>query len=105
MKKIKIRTKNKLVEIQTIFGNKEKIKQEVKQAIEKIKVGNPQFYCKKCNELFQPKSDQWIFHQLCDSCFGKYDLQKMMGRITFLRTGKSVKYFEDCNEWIKTFKN
>lgn len=84
-----------------VLGDVPKIKQEVEQASERIKNGNPAFNCKKCGSLFTPESTQWIFYLLCDDCFEKFDLQKMMGRIALVRNENAVKYFEDSDEWIK----
>ena len=38
------------------------------------------FHCHRCNVLYTPAADQWIFHELCDECFTEFDQQKVRGR-------------------------
>jgi hypothetical protein len=38
------------------------------------------FHCRRCDVLYTPAPDQWIFHELCDECFMEFDQQKVRGR-------------------------
>jgi Zn finger protein HypA/HybF involved in hydrogenase expression len=105
MKKIKVFSTKNYDMFKTQFGSEQKIELETKQAEERIRNGNPAFHCKKCNSSFAPNRHQWIFYLLCDSCFAKFDQQKMMGRTAMLKKENSVKYFEDSDEWIKEVIN
>ena len=104
MKKPKVFLKNPNT-LKAPYGNEQKVALETSMAVERIKNGNPAFNCKKCGCLFTPESTQWIFYLLCDDCFAKFDLQKMMGRLAYLRNEKRVLYFEDSDEWIKAKTN
>src|SRR5438552_3027911 len=67
-----------------LLGDKQKIQQQSIQALDRLNKGNPGFTCKNCGAWFQPQPDQWIFHELCDTCFAPFDRQKMMGRFATL---------------------
>ena len=38
------------------------------------------FNCRRCDDLYMPAPDQWIFYELCDECFVEFNDQKMRGR-------------------------
>ena len=38
------------------------------------------FNCRRCDDLYTPTPNQWIFHDLCDECFVEFNDQKMRGR-------------------------
>src|SRR3989338_11615327 len=106
---MKISKKIKWVSIDKIndpWGNKEKTKQEVGRAIDKLSEHPDPFNCIKCNTLFQPAPVQWIFYNLCDHCFKQFDAQKMMGRRALLeKKNRFVMHYEDVDEWIKQPEN
>lgn len=88
------------------WGNSEKVKEEVRQARERLSEHPESFHCKKCNDLFQPAPLQWIYYSLCDACFKKFDTQKMMGRRgTLSKKGAYAQHFEDVDKWIKQVEN
>jgi hypothetical protein len=88
----------------TLVGKQQAIEEDSLQAIARLSTGNPGFDCKNCGAWFKPKPQQWIFHQLCDSCFAVFDRQKMMGRYARIVEKKTVSYFEDVDDWIKQNK-
>lgn len=65
----------------------------------------PAFNCKHCGNNYQPEPRQWIFHNLCDTCFPLFDKQKMEGRIDLLIYKRQTAYFEDSDAWSNAVKN
>lgn len=88
----------------TFTGDKQKIKQQSTQALDRLAKGNPGFNCKKCGAWFQPTPKQWIFHELCATCFAAFDRQKMEGRLALMVEKKKMQYFEDSDEWVQQTK-
>ena len=58
------------------------------------------FDCRCCGERFTPEDNQWIFYNLCDTCFCRFDRQK-----TELRFGISESGYESCDAWIYSCKS
>jgi hypothetical protein len=88
-----------------LLGDKEKLTQQSRTAIERMQQGNPGFTCKKCGRWYRPEPYQWIFHHLCDICFAAFDIQKMAGRTALLVENRRVHYFEDSDQWIQQQTN
>ena len=74
--------------------------QECDNAIESFGKENRSFDCRRCGERFQPARGQFIFYDLCDSCFEPFDDQKMHGRYTAMLQGRDTGYTEDVAQWI-----
>ena len=91
--------------LKPIFGDKEKIGQMADRAIKRLQLGNPAFNCKKCGRIYKPARTQWVFHELCDKCFAKFDEQKVVGRAKWFNEKKKVFYYEDSDEWVSSFKD
>jgi hypothetical protein len=83
----------------TIADNAQ-LQREVLRGLEAVLAKEPiPFSCRRCRVWFTPQRGQWIFHDLCDSCFALFDEQKMAGRAAYLRN-QSTSYYEDAGEWI-----
>ena len=87
------------------LGNdKEKVQQEAVRGLQSALSDNPApFDCRRCGTRFQPKSRQWIFYDLCDTCFAEFDKQKMHGRVELLINKRKTAYFEDVDAWMAAF--
>lgn len=57
----------------------------------------PQVPCLNCGVLWHP--GDWNFYNLCDECFGKFNAQKMRGRLSGI-----ADYFESATDWIEANK-
>jgi len=53
----------------TPWENEQKIQEQSVNALVRMKARSPGFTCKKCGRWFQPQSQQWIFHELCERLF------------------------------------
>lgn len=84
-----------------VTGDRQKIQQRAHKAIVRLQNDNPGFFCKNCGEWFRPQPDQWIFHELCDTCFTAFDSQKMLGRRSTPLANRTALYFEDVDDWIR----
>ena len=87
--------------------------------------GDRSFDCRLCGKHFVPSEHQWIFYNLCDSCFDEFNAQKMHGRFRGFnfniapdsdpQAASHIKdlserfsgglptelYYESCEEWLK----
>ena len=61
------------------------------------------FDCTRCGSHFVPEEGQWIFYNLCNECFVRFDNQKMTRR--FMAMGfepkDDKKRYESAAEWIQ----
>ena len=90
--------------IEYLGNDKEKVKLQALRGLQSALSDNPApFNCRRCDIRFQPKPRQWIFYDLCDTCFEAFDAQKMHGRIELLINKRKTAYFEDVDAWIAAF--
>ncbi len=54
--------------------DKRKVEQQALQGFQSALFEKPvPFHCRRCSTRFQPKPHQWIFYDLCDTCFAAFD--------------------------------
>ena len=82
--------------------DKTKFAEENHRALKNYLSDNPLPF--DCNHHYQPKPQQWIFHNLCDTCFALFDKQKVYGRIDLFINKRQTAYFEDSDAWSKAVK-
>ncbi len=56
------------------LGNdKEKVQQQSVRGLQSALSDNPTpLNCRRCGDRFKPEPHQWIFYELCDTCFAKF---------------------------------
>jgi hypothetical protein len=90
-----------LLKLKKLFpSNDANVKKRAHEAIERMESGNLPFNCKRCGNLYNPKIEMFIFHELCDKCFAEFDYQKMAGR----KGEGGDEYFEEVNLWTESLK-
>ena len=115
-------------------GNPEfsELARDIKTASESFCSDDRSFDCRRCGTPFIPQEGQWIFYNLCDECFLKFNTQKMCGRFRGFNFNVSPDsdpearrhieslaeefgggnpcepyyepYYESCDEWIEATK-
>lgn len=83
-------------------GSANKFMGEVQNALDSFAEKDRSFDCRRCGAHYVPDRGQWIFYQLCDACFARFDSQKMEGRfITMgMAPGDGRKRYEAVADWI-----
>src|SRR5207302_11225395 len=85
--------------IKYLGDDQEKVNRQARRGLETFLSNNPvPFDCRRCGTRFQPKPHQYIFYDLCNTCFGEFDKQKMNGRIELFINKRKVAYFEDVDD-------
>src|SRR5713226_6264702 len=90
--------------IEKLGNDKMKVEQQAVHGLQSALSDNPTpFDCRRCGARFQPKPHQWIFYDLCETCFKDFDAQKMLGRVELLIKKRNTAYFEDVDAWMAAF--
>jgi hypothetical protein len=86
----------------------DEFRKEVLTGVESFEKKDRSFDCVACASRFMPAPDQWIFYELCDSCFSGFNHQKMNGRMwmfgpqTTPEPVEGVDYFEGVDAWVRS---
>jgi hypothetical protein len=87
--------------MESLGNDKRKVEQQAARGLQSALSDNPTpFDCRRCGTRFQPKPHQWIFYDLCDTCFEAFDTQKMHDRVELLINKHKIAYFEDADAWM-----
>jgi hypothetical protein len=92
------------IELDPGIVGRDDFRSEVEAGLASFEKKDRAFDCKRCGAHFEPAKQQWVFYELCDDCFARFDRQKMRGRFASIggvpQDGHTGPSFESVNEWI-----
>ena len=79
-----------------------KFVQEARAGLESFTKKDRSFDCRRCGTHYVPADGQWIFYELCDGCFARFDEQKMTGRCIAMgmTPDDGKRHYEAAADWI-----